>query len=294
MTVYKVYFKKKKENTWQIDLITSNEEYASKHAQSLRNDGFFSTVSIEEPYLYQTDNDQCTVEYSDIKDNTEMKFSAVVNSKKQAKDLELLLNRAGYEKVRVVYGNKEYCCQDEDVVPFTSSEEAELLGSILKYRILKETFDFSLIPDGVVTENTIKNFSRIIDDEGVINKLKLKHAYESIYSKDYRNMSYNELAEELYKTHVDNGWANTNTTLLENLALIHSEISEAVEECRKNNDVVYFDEVTGKPEGLAIELIDVLTRTMNVLYSLEFPVPAHLLIKNAYNKTRGKLHGKIK
>jgi hypothetical protein len=54
----------------------------------------------------------------------------------------------------------------------------------------------------------------------------------------------------------------------EMIALMHSELSEALEEHRADRPAFYHDPDTGKPEGIAIELIDAAIRVFDALGSM--------------------------
>lgn len=93
-------------------------------------------------------------------------------------------------------------------------------------------------------------------------------------------MTVNEFAKEVHENAVAHGWWETARSFPEVAALIHSEVSEALEEWRDGNPAIYGccgipgavcefegacnkDEKTGtcKPEGVAVELCDAIIRT---------------------------------
>jgi hypothetical protein len=64
--------------------------------------------------------------------------------------------------------------------------------------------------------------------------------------------------KQSYENSVNKGWYERPTTSIERFALMLSEISEATEEVRSSKEDFYL--VEGKPEGQAVELVDVLIR----------------------------------
>lgn len=74
------------------------------------------------------------------------------------------------------------------------------------------------------------------------------------------------------------------------LALIHSEVSEALEALREAG-VESWTRADGKPEGLASELADVVIRAMDLCESLGIDLEASILAKHAFNRTRTARHG---
>lgn len=72
-----------------------------------------------------------------------------------------------------------------------------------------------------------------------------------------------KFAAEANKNAVAHGWWDTERDNRELIALIHDEISEALEEYRNGKQLVY--DHAGKPEGQAIELIDMTIRIADFL-----------------------------
>jgi NTP pyrophosphatase (non-canonical NTP hydrolase) len=70
------------------------------------------------------------------------------------------------------------------------------------------------------------------------------------------------------------------------LALIHSEISEALEEYRDGNIETYHRETDGKPEGFGIELADAIIRILDLAEALDIDLQGAIEQKHAFNVTR--------
>ena len=89
-------------------------------------------------------------------------------------------------------------------------------------------------------------------------------------------------------------------SVLERLALVHSEISEALEFARKVDDlhelvtVRYEDDGTGrmKPEGYAVELADAVIRILDSAEAYGISLVSVIHDKMAYNEGREYMHGK--
>lgn len=91
----------------------------------------------------------------------------------------------------------------------------------------------------------------------------------------------------------DHGFITKLHNFSEKIALIHSELSEALEEYRAGHPVseVYYGE-NGKPEGVGVELADAIIRICDLAQSLDIPLVFAIEEKQAFNLTRPFKHGK--
>lgn len=99
------------------------------------------------------------------------------------------------------------------------------------------------------------------------------------------------LGERAYQTAVEHGFYETPPPIPERLALIHSEVSEALEAYRDGDINLRITE-SGKPEGLASELADVLIRVVDLARYLDIDLDIAVDVKMSYNETRPYKHGR--
>jgi len=120
-----------------------------------------------------------------------------------------------------------------------------------------------------------------------------------------KTMTINDLIKEAHETAKEKGWWDENRSPLEIYALIHSEISEAVEEARigdfapiyqiQNGRLVTPDEPNWKthvkPEGELVELADAVIRIADYCGLRGWDLEEAIRLKMEYNKMRPYRHG---
>lgn len=104
--------------------------------------------------------------------------------------------------------------------------------------------------------------------------------------------SLTAMQAQIRATNTEKGFRTLPTTHGDRLALIHSEISEALEEIRSGHAPaeIYFGE-NGKPEGYPVELADAAIRIIDEIDRLGLDAEKVLQMKMDFNSTRPHLHG---
>ncbi len=108
-------------------------------------------------------------------------------------------------------------------------------------------------------------------------------------------MSLNKLRDEALRIAVEHGF--TESTPAEDMALIHSEVSECLEDIRNGKalDEIWYElrKNGNKPCGVPSELADIIIRVLHFAGKHAIDIEAAVNEKMVFNNSREYKHGKV-
>lgn len=106
-------------------------------------------------------------------------------------------------------------------------------------------------------------------------------------------MTISEMVNKAHSMAVEKGWWDEDRSVGETIALMHSELSEALEEARKGHETSEVYLKGGKPEGVPIELADCVIRIADFCGRHNIDLEERIKEKMAFNESRERKHGKV-
>ena len=105
-----------------------------------------------------------------------------------------------------------------------------------------------------------------------------------------------EVQRAVWSTAEEHGWHEEIDSIPVKLLMIHSEVSEALEEYRNTPpecevSYLYYRVDSDKPEGFGVELADIVIRVLDLAEMLDIDLTGIILTKMEYNKSRPYRHG---
>jgi NTP pyrophosphatase (non-canonical NTP hydrolase) len=99
---------------------------------------------------------------------------------------------------------------------------------------------------------------------------------------------FNDMMAHVHQNAINKGFWESKRSSGESIALMHSELSEALEADRKD----LIDNHLAQYSGVTVELADCIIRIMDFAYHTKLPLAEAIIDKHLYNLTRPHLHGK--
>lgn len=152
-----------------------------------------------------------------------------------------------------------------------------------------------LLEENKRLQNEVTNFKTALSESQARYRALVTERDKLLYlNSQLQKTNVQTLVEKSHQNSVHHGFWATDSNFGEKIALIHSELSEALEHHRNDKRVdEVWEDYNGKPDGVPIELADAVIRIMDIcgFYNIDL---AHVIQqKMDYNATRPAKHGRL-
>ena len=137
----------------------------------------------------------------------------------------------------------------------------------------------------MTTQKNAYRINVITKDTDVLDKSERRSLEHINAHKVTRIEELNKLAHEIHTVALEHGFWDVEDAMVKHIAKMHSELSEALQEDRMGNPMLYVDDIDvleritdpalfdgRKPEGIAAELTDFVIMTIDLMVKLGYDV----------------------